>query len=484
VLFGRPAALDNASERAVRAALATQRALTELNRINADANRPPLSARITIDSGPPIIDAAGEVFGQLPNLVAQAQALAAPGAILITARVQQQVDALFVVKECGCHEFKGVLEPVTLYRIIRPSGGGDPRPNYHRLIARAVKGSDGTTAEARQVVYERARKALVAQLRFSQPGLSKAEMAKESFALEEAIRKVEIGAARTFPTDAPTELRAGDTPTAALDPAAQAGFDLPQRKRANSPPAQLRSAASPADEIARPLLKRQLMNRPQDHQALGPVSAIPAKSARRTREGYKEAAEDLQVEGPAAYSHQLDQLDVEPQGSTWTDFDARKERDDDPPYIPEQARALAVRPLLQIPPSMMAADEYERTRRPLSYGALARLLAVLIILAGMVAAISWQWSVIIEFYRLLSPTGSKPQSSPSHRTSLPRSSLSGPVPKEQDIWQTPATAMPAERTDPIVAQRVVLREEHPAQQDRGHVVPPISPTETLSQGPD
>ena len=68
--------------------------------------------------------------------------------------------------------------------------------DYHRLIARAVNGLDMSTAEARQAVYERARKALVAQLRFNQPALSKADIAKERLVLEEAIRKVEAEAAR------------------------------------------------------------------------------------------------------------------------------------------------------------------------------------------------------------------------------------------------------------------------------------------------
>jgi predicted ATPase len=44
--------------------------------------------------------------------------------VLVTARVQRQVAGLFVAEERGSHEFKGVPEPVTLYRIVRASGGG------------------------------------------------------------------------------------------------------------------------------------------------------------------------------------------------------------------------------------------------------------------------------------------------------------------------------------------------------------------------
>jgi len=58
-LFGHPIAQENDSERAVRAALAIQRALAELNRENAGLGRPELVARIGVDSGPVVVDAAG-----------------------------------------------------------------------------------------------------------------------------------------------------------------------------------------------------------------------------------------------------------------------------------------------------------------------------------------------------------------------------------------------------------------------------------------
>ena len=40
--------------------------------------------------------------------------------------------------------------------------------DYHPLIARAVEGLDRSTGEARRALYERARNALVAQLRSNQ----------------------------------------------------------------------------------------------------------------------------------------------------------------------------------------------------------------------------------------------------------------------------------------------------------------------------
>src|SRR6516165_758415 len=94
-LFGYPVAQENDAERAVRAALSIQRALAELNRKNEGTSKPALAARIAIDTGPAVLDAGGEIFGDVANIAAR-----------------------------GSHELKGVPEPVTLYRIVRASGGG------------------------------------------------------------------------------------------------------------------------------------------------------------------------------------------------------------------------------------------------------------------------------------------------------------------------------------------------------------------------
>jgi hypothetical protein len=42
----------------------------------------------------------------------------------MTARVQRQIAGLFVAEERGSHELKGVPEPVTLFQLVRASGGG------------------------------------------------------------------------------------------------------------------------------------------------------------------------------------------------------------------------------------------------------------------------------------------------------------------------------------------------------------------------
>jgi class 3 adenylate cyclase/predicted ATPase len=123
-LFGYPVAQENDAERAVRAALATQRALAELNRTNEGTGNPVLAARIAIELGPVVIDADGEIFGDVPNIAARLQALAEPGSVIVTARVQRQVAGMFVAVGLGSHDLKGFSEPVILFRIMRASGAG------------------------------------------------------------------------------------------------------------------------------------------------------------------------------------------------------------------------------------------------------------------------------------------------------------------------------------------------------------------------
>ncbi|HZZ24304.1 MAG TPA: AAA family ATPase [Roseiarcus sp.] len=123
-LFGYPQAQENDAERAVRAALAIQRALGDINVKNRGNGAPELLARIGLESGPAVVETTGEVFGDAPNIAARVQAVAEPGSVLITMNVQRQVAGLFVAEERGARELRGVAEPIELFHIVRASGGG------------------------------------------------------------------------------------------------------------------------------------------------------------------------------------------------------------------------------------------------------------------------------------------------------------------------------------------------------------------------
>ncbi len=175
-LFGYPVAQENDAERAIRAALSIQRALTELNRKNEGTNKPALAARVAIDSGPVVIDTSGEIFGDVPNVAARAQSLAEPGAVVVTARVQRQVAGMFFAEERGSHQLKGVPEAVTLFRITRVSGG--VRRSGQRNLTPLVGRDEEIAMLMRR--WERARQGdgqLV--LIIGEPGLGKSRLIEE-----------------------------------------------------------------------------------------------------------------------------------------------------------------------------------------------------------------------------------------------------------------------------------------------------------------
>ncbi len=67
--------------------------------------------------------------------------------------------------------------------------------DYYPLMARAIASLEQNTAEARQAVYEHARRVLREQVRDFEPALPASQRMDEMLALEDAIRKVELEAA-------------------------------------------------------------------------------------------------------------------------------------------------------------------------------------------------------------------------------------------------------------------------------------------------
>jgi hypothetical protein len=116
--------------------------------------------------------------------------------------------------------------------------------DYHPLISRAVAGLDKNTSEARRVLYDRARNALVAQLRAIQPPLEEDELTRERLELEEAIRKVEAEQAQKAASAPATSAPA--TPGSPVGSAASTP-PRPDSSRPSPPPVR-RPPAPPASE--------------------------------------------------------------------------------------------------------------------------------------------------------------------------------------------------------------------------------------------
>jgi class 3 adenylate cyclase len=122
IYFGWPTAREDDPERAVRAALAIVDAMEPLNAALAAGDGPRLTVRIGLHTGPVVIADDGEVFGETPNVAARVQGAAEPDTVVVTAATQRLVAGMFVVEDRGPQRLTGVREPVTLYRVVQPSG--------------------------------------------------------------------------------------------------------------------------------------------------------------------------------------------------------------------------------------------------------------------------------------------------------------------------------------------------------------------------
>jgi hypothetical protein len=130
--------------------------------------------------------------------------------------------------------------------------------DYYPLIARAIAGLDPSApGESRRALYERARAALIAQLRSVQPPLSESEITRERLSLEEAVRKVESEAAQRARDATRGGARAGDSFRATTRPPARPGEPAPPvaaQSSASPPPARPRPPSPPPARNDRPPL--------------------------------------------------------------------------------------------------------------------------------------------------------------------------------------------------------------------------------------
>ena len=101
--------------------------------------------------------------------------------------------------------------------------------DYYSLLARAVAASPQSGPEARQAVYERARKALMNQLRSIQPPVADADIASEGRALDEAIARLELELVKKGSAATQTPGEPAAPPTCATRPLAQ--FTARSRRR-------------------------------------------------------------------------------------------------------------------------------------------------------------------------------------------------------------------------------------------------------------
>src|SRR3984957_2182232 len=144
--------------------------------------------------------------------------------------------------------------------------------DYYPLITRAIAGLDPSApGESRRALYERARAALIAQLRSVQPPLSESEITRERLSLEEAVRKVESEAAQRARDASRGGARAGDAFRAASGRAnARPGEPPP------SPPPVSRPPSPPPSRNDRPPLGQEVRQDQRPQRDLRAEAAPPS----------------------------------------------------------------------------------------------------------------------------------------------------------------------------------------------------------------
>jgi class 3 adenylate cyclase/predicted ATPase len=120
--FGWPRAHEDEAERAVRAALAVTAAASRI-KTPTDAA---LQTRIGIATGMVVVgDLIGEgsgqrhaVVGETPNLAARLQGIAEPGTVVIADSTRHLLGDLFLLRELGPQQFKGLAMPTQAYAVL------------------------------------------------------------------------------------------------------------------------------------------------------------------------------------------------------------------------------------------------------------------------------------------------------------------------------------------------------------------------------
>jgi hypothetical protein len=392
--------------------------------------------------------------------------------------------------------------------------------DYHPLIARAVEGLANNTAEARRTLYERARAALVAQLRGIDPPLSEAEITRERLALEDAIRKVEAEAVRKARSEprpaAPRSIHATTRPyggaASSTSPGAPGWRERSSALSSAMPPpsgTETRFAETAQKEAPSTVRVNESVSSEAplaESRASARSRLLNARTTQRPREefkGFRNAADDLDAPANrgktpvrntqnaygAASTHEFSDAEaVAPDGAERFDNEQSSDLVEDvapPLHGFEQGYDLDDQEQIELnrhqrQHSIGPAEHYRKPRPPRSYRGLAKLAAILIIVAGLGAMASWQWPNISGLYQFLTHMRSKPTQTAQPPTGDPK--FAGRVPQEQ-TRQPPTAATPKDQSGPALAQRVVLYEEDPANpQGKQYVGSAVWRTETVSPG--
>ncbi|HEY0302616.1 MAG TPA: hypothetical protein VGC36_14820, partial [Rhizomicrobium sp.] len=316
--------------------------------------------------------------------------------------------------------------------------------DYYPLIARAVAGLDKNTGENRRALYDRARAALVNQLRGVDPPLDESDITRERLALEEAIRKLEVEAAKRQRPDSPE-------------------FD-------------------DKDHSLRDQGLRDFRDTVAEAQGLGDASAESSRSARA-------AYDDMRSEVAADHGHDHDRehyFEPPPGDQPGVSPDMPADGDAAHAHHAPDADRDAVDGTARAGwrGQTVPHDDDVAYSRPLrSYGRIVKIAVLLLLVGAVAAGAFWQRSAIVKM-ATSAMTALRGSSAP---TTPKPSAATEPAgrPKITDrIGANNGPSSSATSPAAAVAQKVVLYDEDPTDpKGKRYVGSAVWRTETVSPGP-
>jgi hypothetical protein len=404
--------------------------------------------------------------------------------------------------------------------------------DYYPLIARAVAGLDKNTGDARRTLYERARVALVAQLRGVTPALDESDVTRERLSLEEAIRKVEGESARQSTSRSETagrvkapEFPRWDEPEPESEPEPEPEPEPPPRQapRRSIPPdpvlrpespsqSPLRAQAVPRLEgraagsarakadprhvdssQERPIQGRQIQVEPEPQEAPRAPRSRPSAAAGRKslldtglRDLREVVSEANELGGAAARATRSARDSFAAVPSTQEANRSQRAPDSDEAYLTldDITEPVMLEPSFvvdesrPIPPRARQAPPAEVEREALprrSYADLIRIAIAVAIVGGIGGLLLWQWPNMVAIYSMLRapPTEVVKDNPPASKPKITDRIEPGGKPSQDQSAQDVAN----------VAQRVVLYEEDPNDPQGKRAVGSVTwRTEAISPG--
>jgi hypothetical protein len=330
--------------------------------------------------------------------------------------------------------------------------------DYLPLLSRAVANLDNNP-EARRKVYDRARQALLAQLRAMNPPLAEAEITRERLALEEAIRRLDQQAGKVeSPQPVPATAAAGSPGATAPAPR------VPPPPRA-APGAAPRTPAAASSQAAPAVSVR---DRPAEPPSGSKIVREAVVGARQLGSATAEAARSARnaFGGSPAPAYELE-------SGVDADFDPRGRRGlDEGPNASPQDRSARGRSTIDY----AKADAQKAMKAKLIVGGIVGALLAVAILIGYVHR-----DRILASFGMGSPL-TRVATQPGDTARSSDRIAPTPQAKSSSPGQSAGSSVPAA----AVAQRAVLYEENPGtteQQLQTFVGTAVWRTETVNPGP-